>query len=88
MVTGLAGEAWRSAVAALDRDWLRLIVTGEGDTLDPYFEWQRKREVHEAGAVLVRPDGYVAWRSIEPVWDRAEALRLLATALDRILDRV
>ena len=88
LVTGLAGEAWRSAVAALDRDWLRLIVTGEGDTLDPYFEWQRKREVHEAGAVLVRPDGYVAWRSIEPVWDRAEALRLLATALDRILDRV
>ncbi len=87
LVTGLAGEAWRMAVEVLDRPYLRLVVTGEGDTLDPYFEWQRKREVDEAGCVLVRPDGYVAWRSIEPVHDPAVAERLLRVALDRVLAR-
>lgn len=85
LVTGLAGTAWQEAVAALDRPWLRLVVTGAGDTLDPYFEWQRKREVAEAGAVLVRPDGYVAWRSVDAIHDAATATRLLAAALDSIL---
>jgi 2,4-dichlorophenol 6-monooxygenase len=46
-----------------------------------------EREVHEAGAVLVRPDGYVAWRAVEPVYEAVEAERLLTAALDRILDR-
>jgi 2,4-dichlorophenol 6-monooxygenase len=86
LVTGLAGQAWRAAVAALDLPWLRLIVTGEGDTQDPYFSWARIREVEEAGAVLVRPDGYVAWRHKPAVEDPAEAHRLLTTALARILD--
>jgi 2,4-dichlorophenol 6-monooxygenase len=86
LVTGLAGQAWRAAVAALDLPWLRLIVTGEGDTQDPYFSWARIREVEEAGAVLVRPDGYVAWGHKPAVEDPAEAHRLLTTALARILD--
>jgi 2,4-dichlorophenol 6-monooxygenase len=86
LVTGLAGQAWRAAVEALDLPWLRLIVTGEGDTQDPYFSWARIREVEEAGAVLVRPDGYVAWRHKPAVEDPAEAHRLLTTALARILD--
>ena len=30
---------------------------------DACGHWQRVREVTEAGAVLVRPDGHVAWRS-------------------------
>lgn len=30
---------------------------------DAAGQWQRVREVSEAGAVLVRPDGHVAWRS-------------------------
>jgi 2,4-dichlorophenol 6-monooxygenase len=85
LVTGLAGQAWRAAVEALDLPWLRLIVTGEGDTQDTYFTWARIREVEEAGAVLVRPDGYVAWRHKPAVDDPAEAHRLLTTALARIL---
>jgi 2,4-dichlorophenol 6-monooxygenase len=30
---------------------------------DAFGHWQRVREVSEAGAILVRPDGHVAWRS-------------------------
>ncbi len=30
---------------------------------DPYGEWQRIRGVSDSGAVLVRPDGHVAWRA-------------------------
>jgi 2,4-dichlorophenol 6-monooxygenase len=43
--------------------------------------------VHEAGAVLVRPDGYVAWRQSAAVWDDGEALRQLTEALSAVLDR-
>ena len=43
------------------------------------------REIHEAGALLVRPDGYVAWRQSNPVWDDAEALHQLQEALTAVL---
>ena len=85
LVTGLAGTAWAEAAGDLARDYLRIVVTGAGDTLDPYGDWQRKREIEEAGALLVRPDGYVAWRHIEAVYDRATAKGLLAAALDEVL---
>lgn len=31
--------------------------------VDAASQWQRVREVSEEGALLVRPDGHVAWRS-------------------------
>jgi hypothetical protein len=34
-----------------------------GDWLDTRFDWLRQREVSSEGAVLVRPDCYIAWRS-------------------------
>jgi 2,4-dichlorophenol 6-monooxygenase len=34
-----------------------------GDWLDTRFDWLRQREVSSEGAVLVRPDRYIAWRS-------------------------
>jgi 2,4-dichlorophenol 6-monooxygenase len=86
LLTGLAGQAWKHAAQKLDLPFLRTVVVGEPGILDPYGYWQRVREVHEAGALLVRPDGYVAWRHSAPVWDDAEALHQLERALAAVLD--
>jgi len=85
LITGLSGTAWKNAVQELDAPYLSCVVTGEPDTQDLYCDWQRIREVHEAGAVLVRPDGYVAWRCQEPVWDSASALATLKEVLSTLL---
>jgi hypothetical protein len=38
------------------------ITIGSGDWRDVNGTWQRHRGVGATGAVLVRPDGIVAWR--------------------------
>lgn len=85
LLTGLGGAAWKTAAEKLDLPYLRTVVVGEPGAIDPYGNWHRIREVHEAGAILVRPDGYVAWRQVEPVWDDADALNELADALAAVL---
>ena len=87
LLTGLAGQAWKRAARKLDLPFLRTVVVGEGGVIDPYGYWHRIREVHEAGALLVRPDGYVAWRQSGPVWDDAAALHQLEDALAAVLDQ-
>ena len=61
--------------------------SAEPGTIDPYGYWRGVREIDEAGAVLVRPDGYVAWRQSAAVWDDDEALRQLTDALEAVLAR-
>ena len=86
LVTGLAGRAWVEAARALDLPFLRIVVVGEADAQDLYCEWQRIREIDEAGALLVRPDGYVAWRELDAVHDKAMAHERLHSALCAMLD--
>lgn len=85
LVTGLAGRAWVDAAKELNQPFLKVVVTGERGTADPYCDWQRIREIHEAGALLVRPDGVVAWRSVDAVWDLEQAFKALKDALSQIL---
>lgn len=85
LLTGLAGAAWKTAAEKLDLPYLRTVVIGEPGSIDPYGNWHRIREIHEAGAILVRPDGYVAWRQTDAVWDDAAALTELADAMTAIL---
>ena len=87
LVTGLAGGVWSDAVHELDLPYLRAVVIGQPGAADPYCGWQRIRELPEAGALLVRPDGYVAWRHAEPPADVAEARERLAIALGAVLDK-
>ncbi len=87
VLTGLAGTAWKRAAEKLDLPFLRTVVVGEPGTADPYGYWRQVREIPEAGALLVRPDGYIAWRHNAEVWDDDEALALLENALCIILDR-
>ncbi len=80
LITGLSGDAWIHALESVNKSWLRLVRIGD-EIKDPYCEWQRRREIPESGALLVRPDGYVAWRCKESVQDPVQAQKLLATAL-------
>ncbi len=86
VLTGFAGQAWIAAVDKLDRPYLDVVVVGAPGTEDPYRGWDRLREVHDAGAVLVRPDGFVAWRHRDAQWNDDDAQAALADALSRILD--
>ena len=85
LLTGLGGQAWKRAAQRLDLPFLRTVVVGEPGTIDPYGYWRAVREVDEAGAILVRPDGYVAWRQSAAVWDDDEALTQLQDALTAVL---
>jgi 2,4-dichlorophenol 6-monooxygenase len=88
LVTGLGGTAWTQAVAELDLPFLKSVVVGTQDYQDPYCDWQRQREIEEAGALLVRPDGYIAWRQRADVFDQATASKLLREALETVLGKV
>ena len=87
LVTGLAGRAWVAAVRKLDLPFLDAVVIGAEGAEDPYRGWDRLREIHEAGAVLVRPDGFVAWRHVEAQWDDDNAQGAIEHALGQVLAR-
>ncbi|MFC0435204.1 FAD-dependent monooxygenase [Kutzneria buriramensis] len=71
LLTGISGEPWVRAAAALPVEVVRIGVAG---LRDAYGDWLRAREIEEEGALLVRPDGYVAWRAARLPDDPAAAL--------------
>jgi 2,4-dichlorophenol 6-monooxygenase len=73
-------------VRSLDLPFLRLVVTGSAQAQDLYCEWQRVREIEEAGALLVRPDGVVAWRNKEGTFEVKDAADKLGAAIRAVLD--
>jgi 2,4-dichlorophenol 6-monooxygenase len=88
LLAGIGGEAWVDAAAAVSAATeveVRPYVIGPGrEVLDTYDDWARTREVAESGCVLVRPDGYVAWRQNEVGEDPTAALeKAMATLLGR-----
>ena len=85
LLTGFAGQAWVAAARKLDLPYLDAVVVGAPGSEDPYRSWDRLREVHDAGAILVRPDGFVAWRHLDAQWDDDEAQAALIEALTLIL---
>jgi 2,4-dichlorophenol 6-monooxygenase len=85
VLTGPSGRAWSEAADRLDLPYLQVVLTGTSGAEDPYGDWQRVREIDETGALLVRPDGYVAWRHTAAVWDVHSALALLRDALGAVL---
>lgn len=85
LVTGIGGRAWVEAAATLDLPYLRTTVIGGPGSEDPYRSWASAREMDEAGALLVRPDGYIAWRHAEAVWNREEASVKLTDTIRSVL---
>jgi 2,4-dichlorophenol 6-monooxygenase len=88
LLTCVSGVAWEEAVAQLGHGWIDVVRIGVGDAADPYCAWARVREIHEAGALLVRPDGYIAWRHAEPMWDVDKARDAVSEAIALVLGHV
>lgn len=67
LITGDDGDRWRAAAASVAKQaGVTLVDAAIGAELtyrDPDGSWQRVREIGEGGAILVRPDNHVAWRS-------------------------
>jgi 2,4-dichlorophenol 6-monooxygenase len=87
LVTGIAGTDWVAAAKSLNLPFLKVLVIGQAGALDVYSNWHAVREIDEAGALLVRPDGVVAWRSVHAPGDAAQAQRALGQAISSVLDR-
>jgi 2,4-dichlorophenol 6-monooxygenase len=85
LLTGLAGRAWVEAAQRLALPYLRIVVIGEREQQDPWCDWQRVREIEEDGALLVRPDGYVAWRQHNAPASTPHAQREITRALEELL---
>ena len=78
LLAGRDGGAWRDAA----RGRAMPAFTVGQDLADPDGAWHEAYGVESDGAVLVRPDGYVAWRSRSGVADPQQVLQAM---LDRML---
>ena len=67
LFTGRDDAAWMEAASSVSRELgvdIAVHRIGDGGILDPHGDWERVREVSDAGCVLVRPDRHVGWRSL------------------------
>jgi 2,4-dichlorophenol 6-monooxygenase len=89
LIAGEDGQAWCDAAAKLAEDHrIPLDATRigvlNGDYIDIRCAWLKQREISAQGAVLVRPDRYIAWRSVHAVDDPTKVLQHV---FSRILNR-
>ena len=88
LFTGSDGAAWEAAAKlAATRSGIAIEVHrigAAGHYADAEAVWARLRQIGDDGAVLVRPDGHVGWRSMTGVADPAGALD---AAMSRILGK-
>jgi 2-polyprenyl-6-methoxyphenol hydroxylase-like FAD-dependent oxidoreductase len=87
LLTGPKGGAWRAAAEDVARDLGVPIdvrqVGGEGGLRDVEGRFLDAYALDPAGAVLVRPDSFVAWRADGPAADGRALGRALASLLSR-----
>jgi putative polyketide hydroxylase len=85
LLTGEEGESWCAAAEeiAVSLGILRAYTVGRGgDLIDEGSSWPEAFAVGPDGAVFIRPDGYVSWRSRTSTTD---SLQELSDVLNRIL---
>lgn len=65
LLIGSEGHQWQDVVKQLTlTSQLKIYrIAADGDLIDPEDRWHTTYEMTATGAVLVRPDGHVAWRS-------------------------
>ncbi len=88
LLVGQPGSPWIAAAGeagrALGVDLDAIAVGDRGAVIDRDHAWRRQREIGDAGAILVRPDQHVAWRTAQADADPAAMLKqVLATILGR-----
>jgi len=88
LLAGSDGDVWRRAAAAHGNLWPPLVaftIGAEGDISDPDGGFHAAYGIDSDGAVLIRPDGHVAWRSRSGASNPGTALRV---AFEHLLGRV
>jgi hypothetical protein len=69
LLTGIGGEQWKEAAKSVSTELgidIRAYGIGWGQEYeDVYRDWEKKREIEEDGAILVRPDRYICWRAMQ-----------------------
>ena len=83
-ILGAAAEEGREAVHQIEPSWPPIIgftIGKEGDLIDTADNWHEAYGVGTEGAVLVRPDGYVAWRCRSGTSEPGEVLRAVFDGL-------
>ena len=85
LLTDEAGRAWCAAAAEVSTPVRAYrIGTGEAELIDLDGQWAARSGVGEGGALLIRPDGYVAWRAENPA---ANPRAVLGNTLQQLLHR-
>ena len=78
LITGIGGECWRKAAneanATLGVPLVVVTIGPDCDYEDPFGDWARSRGIEDDGALLVRPDQFVAWRSSSRASDQSALL--------------
>lgn len=78
LLVGSDGYAWQTAAneiaLKMSLPLKNYRVATDGDLIDPENVWHNIYEITITGAVLVRPDGHVAWRSKEMISNPLEQL--------------
>jgi 2-polyprenyl-6-methoxyphenol hydroxylase-like FAD-dependent oxidoreductase len=88
LMAGADGDAWRRAAQAVATSWPPLVtyvIGRDSEVSDPDGNWHGVFGIERDGAVLVRPDSYVAWRSRTGAPNPEATLR---GVFDRILGKV
>lgn len=92
LLTGIGGDAWKEAAGIVAMKLMVPIQTHligfRQDWEDVYFEWESVRGVEESGAVLVRPDRFVAWRAPKVLQDADACASKLLVVMGNILGSV
>ena len=88
LLTGIGGAPWQDAATRVAEHLgieLTTATIGPGCAYEDLTgDWSRLREIAEAGCLLVRPDGHIAWRHADLAPDPTRAL---TAALSQLLDR-
>jgi len=74
-------EAARMVATHFDIGLAAYRVGPDGDLRDPENRWQARAGVSSDGVLLVRPDGFVAWRAREQVGDLQQAIEQVMNQL-------
>ena len=90
LIAGEDGQPWVEAAEKLSAELAiplhaARVGVDRGDLIDIRLAWLKNRKITSRGAVLVRPDGHIAFRSIEAVDDPHTTL---GAAFSKILSTV
>ena len=78
-----SGGAWRAATAGSAIPLDTVVIGPDGDLTDPDGTWHPTYGIDAGSAVLVRPDGYVAWRCRASADPASELRRAVGAILGR-----